>query len=133
MNLNTLIPADQWTDEQRRERGRKGAQKANEVRRQRKQMRESVNVILAMPLRSVKEIELVDVAEIKSLAEAKGLNITVQDAIILKQVQLALAGSTKAFELLRDTAGEKPKEQIETQNATLDRLDEILENIGGVI
>lgn len=38
--------------------------------------------------------------------------ITVKDAITKQMVQKALKGNTRAFELIRDTIGEKPSETI---------------------
>ncbi|MCR5035386.1 MAG: hypothetical protein K6B42_08235 [Clostridia bacterium] len=132
-NLDNLKPFSERSPEERRELGRKGALKANEVMRRKKSMRQGCEIALTMPLKSIEEAELVSVEDIASFVEAKGKNVSVQDAMILKQIQLALAGSHRSFEIIRDTVGEKPKERIETSTETLDKLDEVLANIGGVI
>lgn len=130
-NISTLNPA--ITTDEARKRGRAGGLKSGEARRRKKAMREVCEIVLAMPLKSLADAKAIDLADICSLAETKGMNITVQDAIVLKQIQLALMGSHKSFELIRDTVGEKPKERVETSTETLDKLDDILANIGGVI
>ena len=110
-----------------------GGQKSGEARRRKRSMREACELILAMSIESQEAAKLMDIEDIQSFAEANGKNITVQDAMILKQAQLALMGSHRSFELIRDTAGEKPKERVETNSDTLEKLDEVLKNIGGVV
>lgn len=48
---------------------------------------------------------------LKAPTEGKG---TVVEEIVAAQVKKALEGDTKAFEVLRDTIGEKPSNKIET-------------------
>lgn len=64
--------------------------------------------------------ELLAPEEIQDLEKAKEVNMTIDEAMMLAQYQKALAGDTKAAEFIRDTAGEKPKEQIEVQGMTID-------------
>lgn len=132
-NLDNLIPFSERSPAERRELGRKGGLKKAEVMRRRKSMRQVCEIALTMPLKSLKEAEQIEIEDIKSFVEANGKNVTVQDAMILKQVQLALAGSQRSFEIIRDTVGEKPKERVETNTEALDKLDEVLANIGGVV
>ena len=42
----------------------------------------------------------------------KDKNLTVNDAIVVKQVQKALKGDLNAVAFLRDTSGQKPKEDV---------------------
>lgn len=58
--------------------------------------------------------------EISDMEKAKEINLTANEAILLAQYQKAISGDTKAAEFIRDTAGEKPKEQIEVQGMTID-------------
>jgi hypothetical protein len=51
----------------------------------------------------------------------------INEALIAK----AMNGDTKAFEVLRDTIGEKPKEEIEVTDVTNKKFDEICSQIGG--
>ena len=73
-------------------------------------MRERLEIILAMPLKSGKSA---DIEAIKNFAALKGKNITVQDAMMIAQIQKALKGDTNAAAFVRDTAGENPSMRIE--------------------
>ena len=45
-----------------------------------------------------------------------GSNLTNNELLALQMIQEARKGNTKAFEIVRDTIGEKPKEQMELGN-----------------
>lgn len=134
-NTETLLmySLDKRTPEEVRAITSKGGKASAEAKKKKKAMRETCEIVLSMPLKSIADAEAVELADIQSLAETKGCNLTVQDAIIIKQVQLALMGSIRAVEFLRDTVGEKPKVEAEIDFATLDKLDSVLDQIGGVI
>lgn len=93
------------TPEQLRENGRKGGIASGEAKRRKKAMRERLEVLLELPL---KEGRSADLDSIKNFAALKGKNITVQDALMLAQIQKALKGDTTAAAFVRDTVGEKP-------------------------
>ena len=93
------------TPEQRRENGKKGGIASGEAKRRKKAMRERLEVLLDLPLKSGKRADL---DSIKNFAALKGMNITVQDALMLAQIQKALKGDTTAAAFVRDTVGEKP-------------------------
>ena len=93
------------TPEERREAGRKGGIASGEAKRRKKAMRERLEVLLELPLKSGKSADL---DSIKNYAALKGKNITVQDALMLAQIQKALKGDTAAAIFVRDTVGEKP-------------------------
>ena len=97
------------TPEQRAEYGRKGAEKANETKRKRKEMRETLDILLNMPLKKGK---VYSAEEIKSFADLKGKNITIDQAMMITLVQKALKGDLNAITMVRDTVGEKPAEKI---------------------
>ena len=52
------------------------------------------------------------VEDIQSFASIKGQNISVQEAILIAQIQKAMKGDTKAAEYVRDTIGQKPSDNI---------------------
>lgn len=95
--------------EEARERGRKGGIASGKARREKKLMRETLDNLLSMPL---KDGELADVDDIRSFAAIKGKNISVQEAIMIAQVQKAMKGDTKAAEYVRDTIGQKPVDNV---------------------
>jgi hypothetical protein len=103
-NLNPV-----QTKEEARERGRNGGIASGKARREKKLMRETLDVLLSMPLKNGKSAS---VEEIKSLAALKGKNISVQEAILIAQVQKAMKGDTRAAEYVRDTIGQKPVDNI---------------------
>ncbi len=51
--------------------------------------------------------------------------LTFQAAIIAALLKKALAGDTKAFEIIRDTIGEKPAAQITLAQINQDTIDEV--------
>ncbi len=75
------------TTNKAREIGRKGGIKSGETRRKRKTLREELLALLAT-----------------------GNN---QNKMSLAMIEKALKGDTKAFEVIRDTIGEKPKEELD--------------------
>ena len=114
------------TPEQRRENGRKGGIASGEAKRKKKAMRERLEILLELPMRTGKGAEL---ENIKNFAALKGKNITVQDAMMIAQIQKALKGDTTAAAFVRDTAGENPAVRVEADvdmdlNITIDYGDE---------
>lgn len=111
--------------EQRREMGRKGGIASGEAKRQKKAMRERLEILLDLPMKSGKGV---DIETIKNYAALKGKNITVQDAMMIAQIQKALKGDTNAAAFVRDTAGQNPTQKIEAEvdmdlNITIDYGD----------
>ena len=108
--IDNLIKAEDLTSEELRERARKGGIASGKARREKKAMRETLELLLSMAL---KDGAVSNLEKIKSIASLNGKNITVQDAIMLKQIQKAMKGDTRAAEYIRDTSGNKPKEGVE--------------------
>lgn len=98
------------TPEERRELGRKGGIASGEAKRKKKAMRERLEILLDLPLKSGRETDL---EAIKNFAALKGKNITVQDAMMIAQIHKALKGDTNAAAFVRDTAGENPSVKME--------------------
>ena len=90
-----------------REEHVKGGKASAESRRRKKEMRERLELLLSMPIKSGKGAEL---EQIKNFASLKGKNITVEDAILIAIAQKALKGDIPAGTFIRDTVGEKPTE-----------------------
>ena len=97
------------TPEQRRENGRKGGIKSGETKRKKKAMKETLEVLLSMPIKSGKSA---DVEDVKNFAALRGKNISVSDAMLIAQIQKALKGDTQALAFLRDTSGQKPDDKV---------------------
>lgn len=100
------------TPEERRELGRRGGIASGEAKRKKKAMKERLEILLDMPLKKGKEA---DIESIRSFAALKGKNITVQEAMLIAQIQKALKGDTTAAAFIRDTAGENPTQKVEAE------------------
>ena len=103
-----LIPVQ--SVEEAREKGRKGGIASGKARREKKLLRETLESILSMPLKDGKGTTIDD---IKNLAAVKGKNISVQEAIMLAQIQKAMKGDTRAAEYVRDTIGQEPTDKMQ--------------------
>lgn len=97
------------THEQRVENGRKGGIASGIAKRKKSAMKETLEVLLTMPLNGKKCHEVED---IQNFAQLKGKNVTVEAAIMIKQIQRALAGDLSSAEFIRDTSGQKPTNEI---------------------
>lgn len=102
--LDNLIPANMVPLEVRQERGRKGGIKSGEVRKARKSLREELLILLETN--------------------------KWQEKISLAMILEAAAGNTKAYEIIRDTIGEKPKEEIEQKQEIKVVMDSKLQEWG---
>lgn len=110
------------TTEEARKIGRKGGIASGKARRERKALNDTLNELFSMPLKdgNVNELE-----SIKSLAAIKGKNITVQEAVVLAQIQKALKGDQRAarllFELLCNNIS-GTSEQTESHSALIEAI-----------
>lgn len=95
------------TESEARERGRNGGIASGKARREKKAIKDIVELVLQMPLQEGKKTS---VENIKSLASAGGKNISVQEALVLKLTQKALKGDIKALRLLLEMAGQDPSQ-----------------------
>ena len=83
------------TSSEARRNGKKGGIASGESRRRRKLLRECLDELLAREY------------------TADGKTLTGSEALAAALMKKAMKGDVKAFEALRDTAGEKPVERIE--------------------
>lgn len=111
-NDSNLIPNLERTPEKRRENAAKAGVASGKKRRENKAMRETLDILLSMPLENGKTAEI---EKVKSIAAMNGANITVQEAIMMAQIKRALNGDTKAAEFIRDSAGQKPTLNVESK------------------
>lgn len=96
-----LIP---FTKETASYYGRLGAIKANETKRRKKAMRETLNELLKLKLKGQKNI-----SNLKQMG-VKPQDINHQTAICAVMITKAEQGSVKAAEFVRDTIGEGPNQ-----------------------
>ena len=86
-NNQNLIKNEDLTPEQRRANASKAGKASAEARKKRKTLREELLALLA--------------------------NGNTQNKMSLAMIKKAMNGDTKAFEVIRDTIGEKPKDKLE--------------------
>ena len=114
---------DKMTPEQRSECGRKGGKTKAENFRKRKELKETLNLLLSLPL---EHRNVADIEHIQAFAKLNGKNVTVDQAMMIKVVQRALKGDLQAIAMIRDTIGEKPAENVNVDaKVTKNPLEEL--------
>lgn len=112
MNDQNLIkPKRDQTAEQRKAAASKAGKAAAKKRREKKQMQEIAKIVLHMPFEGT-DAQLDDLEGL-SFEDYPDRKLTVSEISILKVAKKAMRGDIAAIQFLRDTAGEKPVEQIE--------------------
>ena len=90
MNDENLRPKPfEKGSERAREAGRKGGINSGKAKRKRREMRETLEILLNMP---IDKGTCKDIEQLKNLKELKGKNITAQDAIVFALMKTALGG-----------------------------------------
>ncbi len=105
-----LIPFNELTQEEHREIAKKGGEASVKARRRKKQMKETLDILLGLKMKGGKEC---DIDNIKDFASLNGKNITVEQAIVVKQIQKALKGDLNAAAFIRDTSGQQPGQKVD--------------------
>lgn len=113
MNDENLKPftSDQ-SHEEAVKNGRKGGKASGKARRERRRFEETLRIMLTLPS---KQGKVTDAAKLKTLSkdELEAANLTVQDKIVVRLINEAMKGNTKAYEAIRDQMGEKPTDRQE--------------------
>lgn len=91
---DNLIPITERSKEEARAISAKGGVNSGKARRKKKQLKQLLELALSQPMKGNPDDD----------------NYT---GITTALIQKALAGDTKAFEVIRDTIGQKPVEKIE--------------------
>lgn len=90
------IKKGQLSNEEAKKRGSKGGKKSVEVRRAKKTMKEMLDYLLE-----------------KEITNTKGEKASTLEAISVSLIKQAMSGNTKAFEVIRDTIGQKITEKLD--------------------
>lgn len=109
MNEQNLKSFSERTEKEQREIQQKGGKASGEARRQKRDLRRALEALLDKNMGRNKDGEDVSGAE----------------ALALKQFEKALKGDTRAFEVIRDTAGQKPVEKVMIAEVDQDIIDEV--------
>lgn len=114
-----LIPADRLSPDQRRAMGAKGGIKSGESKRQKKALREALEILLAMKAPGAFATNASEMFPDLPIGE-----MTTAQAMAVAMVQASLSGDIRAFTAIRDTVGEKPTDKLDvTGEMKLDRLE----------
>ena len=93
---------------------RKGGQKSGEARRAKKSLREAMQILMYT-----------------DLTGKDGKTMTGTEAMAAKAFQAALKGDWKAWELVRDTAGQKPVDRVMVADVEPSVIAEVEEMVKG--
>ena len=117
-NEQNLTP---FTSDQSREEavknGAKGGRASGESKRRKKTLREQMEMLLSLPVQDEQTRDFIESLGIQPDEVNNALAIT------LSMYQEALKGNTKAFELIRDTIGEKPTDRLQIEEAPVIKLE----------
>lgn len=107
-----------------------GAAASNELQAKRRTIKDIYNDLLQQPddITGIEDQELAERAQQR--AQQQGKAITVYDSIAIAMAAKAKAGDVKAAVFVRDSAGDKPADQMEiTAEAVTDADRELMQNI----
>ena len=117
-NKDNLKPFNTLTVNEQRKIAKKGAKKSVEVRAQRKTFKLALEQVLST-IASEKWIHN------RAMKECFDPKLSLGENLAIAQVLNAINGDTKAYEVIRDTIGEKPVEKIEVNEIDTEREKEI--------
>ena len=107
-NEQNLNPFGTLTEDEQRKISSKGGKASGEARRKKKLLRECLEILLE-----------------KEMTDKKGETMTGAEALSAKLFKEAMKGNVKAFEVLRDTAGQKPVEKVVVADVDVDVINEV--------
>lgn len=122
---DNLVPIAERSPEEVREMGRKGGKASGKARREKKLLKDQINLLLSLPLKDKKAKE-----KLKALG-INADNIDNQMAMVISMWQKAIKGDVQAFNTLRDTVGEKPIEEVNVNQKIDNTIREIEEYVDG--
>lgn len=121
-NEKNLIPIEQVNSrrsrEEHREDSRKGGQKSGEVRRQRKAMKEQMEMLLALPFKQEKQLKFM-----KDLGIEEN-QIDNQMALVVAMYGKALKGDVQAFNIIREVVKDEQTVKDEDRVQIINDLPE---------
>lgn len=97
--------------ENAKELGKLGGKKSGEVRRQKRNMRETLELLLSMRIDSGKADKLEAFKAFHDITKTS--NISVADRMMVNLVKKAISGDLDAIRMVREQIGEKPKDEVE--------------------
>lgn len=122
--VENLKPQSERTKDEQREIARMGGIASGEARRRKRTFKEIAEALGSATMRSG---EAFDIETIEKMGDLKDANLSLKEVMLWQQIQKAINGDTKAFEVVRDTLGEKPFDKVEVQvQDSKDSLDKLV-------
>ena len=140
--MNIRDANDKRTPEERRELAKKAGKASGQARRRKADFRKTLNLLLTAEI---------DNEEWKPVLESLGIECTLESALLMAQIKMALAGDTQAAKFVAQYSGQsaRAEEDLENKKAdtelikarkeaitgenendeALDRLDQILKEV----
>lgn len=116
-NIQNLIPIEHLSNEEAKKRGSKGGKASAEAKRRKKAIKETINLLLEMPVFNEKmKKQMQDLGFVDE-------ELTNQTALVLALYKRALAGDVMAFNTLADRSGEIVKQKVETTQVPIIKDD----------
>lgn len=108
-------PFNERTAEELRQITSKGGKNSGEARREKRALRDTLQELLSLDY------------------DVDGMKMDGSEATSIALIKQAIAGNVKAFEVIRDTIGEKPTDKVyvETKDATLEAYEKAAAAIKG--
>ena len=107
-NNKNLNPFGTLTEEEQRKISSKGGKASVEARRNKKLLRDCLEILLE-----------------KEMQGKKGEKMTGAEALSAKLFAEAMKGNVKAFEVLRDTVGQKPADKVMVADVEASVIEEV--------
>ena len=124
-NEECIAPYQFRSGDEARENGRKGGINSGASRRRKRSLKEAADLFLSLPVTDTKTYNKM------VLAGVDQDDIDYQMAVVIGMTTKAIKGDAKAAKVLIEMLGGTKEE--EAQQNTLEKLDEVLDEIGGVI
>lgn len=118
-NEENLLKAEDLTSSELRERAKNGGKASGKARREKKKIKEQMELLLSLPNKDAKT---------KKKLKAMGIdigNIDNQMAMVLSMYQKAISGDVQAATFIRDSMGEKVAEKVEIRKSVEEVANEI--------
>ncbi|MED9905277.1 MAG: hypothetical protein UFG06_13995 [Lachnospiraceae bacterium] len=123
-SLKNLVPFQDMTLEERQNIGSKGGKASVEAKKRKRDLREIAKALLAADMSDTQVAEILGTAQ--DLLDG---DKSVGAVLTARMAQEAGKGNYKAYEVLRDTAGYKPKDQLEVDAVITDADRALLDKV----
>lgn len=117
-NEQNLIPWNERTESEQREYAKKGGKKSGEVRRQRKAMKEQMEMLLSLPFKQQKQLKFIEDLGIEKE------DIDNQMALLVAIYGKALKGDVQAFNTIREVTQD---EKTNNNNKRIEIINDLPE------